>query len=81
MPLMWAHAEYIKLLRSTADGKVYDAIPEVAERYLGTRERNRGWKSGSPTGMFDSCTPAMYCACMEMRLSCSAGQRQLANRE
>ena len=37
MPLMWAHAEYIKLLRSTADGKVYDAIPEVAERYLGKR--------------------------------------------
>lgn len=35
MPLMWAHAEYIKLLRSTADGKVYDAIPEVSERYLG----------------------------------------------
>jgi glucoamylase len=40
MPLMWAHAEYIKLLRSTADGKVYDAIPEVAQRYLGKR-RNR----------------------------------------
>jgi glucoamylase len=37
MPLMWAHAEYIKLLRSTADGKVYDAIPEVAERYLSNR--------------------------------------------
>ena len=37
MPLMWAHAEYIKLLRSTTDGKVYDAIPEVAERYLGER--------------------------------------------
>jgi glucoamylase len=35
MPLMWAHAEYIKLLRSTADGAVYDAIPEVTERYLG----------------------------------------------
>ena len=32
MPLMWAHAEYIKLLRSTADRKVYDAIPEVAQR-------------------------------------------------
>ena len=31
---MWAHAEYIKLLRSTADGKVYDTIPEVADRYL-----------------------------------------------
>ncbi len=37
MPLMWAHAEYIKLLRSSADGKVYDAIPEVAARYLGNR--------------------------------------------
>ena len=39
MPLMWAHAEYIKLLRSTADGKVYDAIPAVAQRYLGKREK------------------------------------------
>jgi glucoamylase len=33
MPLMWAHAEYIKLLRSTFDGQVFDLIPEVAERY------------------------------------------------
>jgi glucoamylase len=39
-PLMWAHAEYIKLLRSTADGHVYDLIPEVAARYLNpARER------------------------------------------
>jgi glucoamylase len=47
MPLMWAHAEYIKLLRSTADGKVYDAIPEVADRYLGKRQgltRIEVWK-------------------------------------
>ena len=47
MPLMWAHAEYIKLLRSTADGKVYDAIPAVAERYLtksGTRKQLEVWK-------------------------------------
>jgi glucoamylase len=47
MPLMWAHAEYIKLLRSTADGKVYDAIPQVAERYLekrGRRKRLEIWK-------------------------------------
>lgn len=33
MPLMWAHAEYVKLLRSKLDGKVFDLIPEVAERY------------------------------------------------
>jgi glucoamylase len=41
MPLMWAHAEYVKLLRSTADGNVYDLIPEVAERYAGERPPGR----------------------------------------
>ena len=39
MPLMWAHAEYIKLLRSIQDGVVFDRIPAVAERYLGSRLR------------------------------------------
>ena len=33
MPLVWAHAEYVKLLRSVTDGKVYDRISVVAERY------------------------------------------------
>ena len=33
MPLMWAHAEYIKLLRSTVDGRIFDLIPVVEERY------------------------------------------------
>ncbi len=32
-PLVWAHAEYLKLLRSLADGKVFDQISVVAERY------------------------------------------------
>jgi glucoamylase len=42
MPLMWAHAEYIKLIRSTKDNQDYDTIPEVASRYLGKRpERKR----------------------------------------
>lgn len=39
MPLMWAHAEYIKLLRSAADGQVFDRISIVVERYLGKRGR------------------------------------------
>jgi glucoamylase len=34
MPLAWAHAEYIKLVRSVTDGVVCDLIPEVANRYL-----------------------------------------------
>jgi len=41
MPLMWAHAEYVKLLRSASDGKVYDAIPEVQKRYLGDRKNRK----------------------------------------
>jgi glucoamylase len=32
-PLVWAHAEYIKLLRSVADGEVFDRISVVADRY------------------------------------------------
>jgi glucoamylase len=49
MPLMWAHAEYIKLLRSTADGKVYDVIPEVAARYLGKRNDRMKLEVWKPT--------------------------------
>ncbi|MCZ7574509.1 MAG: hypothetical protein M5U01_38660 [Ardenticatenaceae bacterium] len=33
MRLMWAHAEYIKLLSSTADGQVFDFIPALVERH------------------------------------------------
>jgi glucoamylase len=33
MPLVWAHAEYVKLLRSVTDGIVFDRISVVAERY------------------------------------------------
>ena len=39
MPLMWAHAEYIKLLRSVRDGVVFDRIAAVADRYLSGRGR------------------------------------------
>jgi glucoamylase len=37
MPLMWAHAEYIKLLRSARDGEIFDRVPAVAERYQARR--------------------------------------------
>lgn len=33
MPLVWAHAEYLKLLRSAYDGEVFDRIPCVEKRY------------------------------------------------
>ena len=33
MPLVWAHAEHVKLLRSLADGRVFDMPLEPVERY------------------------------------------------
>ena len=45
MPLMWVHAEYIKLLRSVADGRVFDLIPAVADRYR--NGSGRTWKFGN----------------------------------
>jgi glucoamylase len=34
MPLVWAHAEYIKLRRSLHDGYVFDKPPQPVERYI-----------------------------------------------
>jgi glucoamylase len=39
MPLVWAHAEYIKLLRSATDKRVFDRVDAVAERYARPRAR------------------------------------------
>jgi len=32
-----AHAEYVKLLRSLREGRVYDMPPQTVQRYLGSR--------------------------------------------
>ncbi len=37
MPLVWAHAEYLKLCRSLRDGQVFDRPPQPVQRYLGKR--------------------------------------------
>ena len=46
MPLAWAHAEYIKLLRSLADGAVFDLPPQTVKRYLHRTQtaRCRPWR-------------------------------------
>jgi glucoamylase len=33
MPLVWAHAEYVKLRRSLNEGRVFDTPPQTVERY------------------------------------------------
>ena len=32
-PLVWAHSEYIKLVRSLRDGKIFDQPPQTVKRY------------------------------------------------
>ena len=46
MPLVWAHAEHIKLLRSLRDGAVFDRPPQAFARYVeGTSPaRVRVWR-------------------------------------
>ncbi len=39
VPLVWAHAEYLKLLHSAADGKVFDCIDRVYARYCNPEGR------------------------------------------
>jgi glucoamylase len=46
MPLVWAHAEHIKLLRSLADGAVFDLPPQPVRRYQRTHHtpRVQSWR-------------------------------------
>jgi glucoamylase len=41
VPLVWAHAEYLKLLRSVQESKVFDRIDPVYERYCAPEGRGR----------------------------------------
>jgi glucoamylase len=43
MPLVWAHAEYIKLLRSLRDGRVFDAPPQAVARYAKGAKGSAVW--------------------------------------
>ncbi len=38
-PLVWAHSEYLKLLRSVVDGRVFDRIAVVEERYAAPADK------------------------------------------
>jgi glucoamylase len=47
LPLIWAHSEYVKLHRSVADGRVFDLVEPVHDRYVrhkGERMAIEVWK-------------------------------------
>lgn len=53
MPLVWAHAEHVKLLRSLADNALFDLPPQTVQRYLEAPRTPRcavwrpGWQADS----------------------------------
>ena len=68
MPLAWAHAEYIKLLRSLHEGTVWDRIPQTEQRYqhehhtssfqIWTPDQQRGWLTPGKDLRIDLPAPA-----------------------
>ncbi len=51
MPLVWAHAEYVKLRRSLRDGRVFDTPPQPVQRYVvdRTTSLHRTWRFNHKT--------------------------------
>jgi len=41
MPLCWAHAEYLTVVRSAKGGRGVDCLPKVQERYVKSKTANR----------------------------------------
>jgi glucoamylase len=59
MPLVWAHAEYLKLVRSLSDGRVFDLPPQTKLRYLQQRVGSnlRDWRFNQKRRELDAgCT-------------------------
>lgn len=50
MPLVWAHSEYVKLLRSLKEKRVFDLPPQPVERYQvkKTKARHALWHQKQP---------------------------------
>lgn len=50
MPLVWAHAEFVKLLRSVQDGKVFDMPMLTVERYITQKVKpgHSSWRFSLP---------------------------------
>ncbi len=46
MPLAWAHGEYLKLLRSLKDGRLFDAPKQSVQRYINqqTASKIKSWR-------------------------------------
>ena len=69
-PLLWAHAEYVKLLRSMLDGKVFDSIPVVVDRYSQPRRRMSTRSVETKSDKLQQYKRAPHCAFKPLRHFC-----------
>jgi glucoamylase len=59
VPLVWAHSEYVKLHRSVADGRVFDLVEPVYDRYVGHKGERKAievWKLNRQVRMVEAGT-------------------------
>ena len=78
-PLLWAHSEYLRLLRSAHDRNVFDLIPEVVERYRNRAPRTsvEFWQPTHPLTHVRKGHTLRVCAPRPFRLHWSrAGEAQ-----
>jgi glucoamylase len=73
-PLVWAHSEYLRLLRSSHDKAVFDLIPEVERRYLKEKPKSKFefWMPKHPIKFARKNCILRVCAPEKFRLRWSA---------
>ena len=76
-PLAWAHAEYLQLLRSLNDQRVFSCPKIVAERYVQNRTsaRHTVWRPDLHCGVMVPGTKLRIEATGPFQVDCSCGQR------
>ena len=65
MPLVWAHAEYAKLVRSLHDGRVFDMPQQPYERYV----RNRKVSTMAVWAPHDRCSTLVEGSTLRIQLT------------
>lgn len=75
-PLLWAHSEYLRLLRSCHDREVFDLIPEVVARYQDAKPQHKVefWLPKHPIRQTWKDHTLRICAPEPFRLRWSADQ-------
>ena len=76
MPLVWAHAEYLKLLRSVTDGRVFDRIAAVRSAMRRPGALQAGSLQAAPAGEdgFEAGYTLRFIAEQHFRAAVDAGR-------